>query len=186
MIQSLISYLRKRSAENKYPLSEEEIEKNYWDRQKFAAKAIIKDLSAYTIDEWVYRHCKDLIYTEGVHCFAIRYAMQGFVDVLGKTIYHLHKNLYYDEYRVLLNISKEKKVTLYIKYKNTLIYSQTLVWKGTLPTMKAIAFHLRRITDLSSIQRQCLNFDKVEVLDYLYGLSLPTEISYRKINSKIK
>lgn len=109
--------------------------------------------------------------------FMSRYAMQEFIHQIGRLIYHLHKNPYYDQYKVLLNISKDKNATFYVRnqHNNALILNGSVLFNKTLPTMNVIAFQLHRVKDLSRIQRQCMNFDEDENIDYLYGLSLSSE-----------
>lgn len=177
-MKKLISHIKSKFFFNRtHIMREEDVERNYWEWQAEFAKEGRQDLSRFKTRQWIYRNCKDLVYTEGVQCFMSRYAMQEFIHQIERLIYHLHKNPYYDQYKVLLNISKDKNATFYIRnqYNNTLILSGYVPFNKTLPTMKVIVFQLHRVKDLSRIQRQCMNFDKNENIDYLYGLSLVSE-----------
>lgn len=178
MIRRIISFIENKTISDKNVLSEEEVEKKYWEYQAFASKKFLKELSQYKKLEWIYRNCTSLVYTEGVRYFASHDIMRAFVDIIGRIIYCLHKKPYYDQYKVLLNISKDKKVKFYIKshHNNVLIMDGNVPFSKSLPTTNVVAFALHRVKDLSRLQQQCMNFDKDENIDYLYGLSLVSEI----------
>lgn len=178
MIRRIISFINDKTISNENVLSEEEVEKRYWEYQEFASKGFLKGLSQHKKREWIYRNCTSLVYTEGVRYFASHDVMRDFVDIIGRLIYCLHKKPYYDQYKILLNISKDKRVKFYIRnhHNNVLIMDGHVPFSKSLPTTNVVAFALHRVKHLSPLQRQCMNFDKDENIDYLYGLSLVSEI----------